>query len=244
MQNHFGRSLPEELRLRHSRVRKSLGIAETFQYATNEHIGYFRKTEEDATPEIAKHFQRLLRGIISRNAKDTCKARFLDKSQSYTLKMPFIVKLLPESTPYFILVSRNPHAICLREAKARYRSWQNQRSCEHALHLVSEHWANSFNTALADGDGIANFMHIRFEDILEAPERSTEQICRFCELDYSDGLLPQWHDKLPLPHLGDRKWYPMRKDVNNRYLAEITEMEADIIREVCGDLLDRFDYRI
>jgi len=86
-------------------------------YATHELINSYRMTEEDVTSELRKIFRKKLRWMINRHAIDKTKARFTDKSQTYTIRLSFINEILKDCNPKFILVTRNPYAACYRAPK-------------------------------------------------------------------------------------------------------------------------------
>jgi hypothetical protein len=242
MQLHFGEKLPEELRLRHSSIRKKMGVSETFEYATNENLKYFRKTADDVTPEVKRRFERLLREIINRNSCNAVKARFLDKSQSFTIKVSFLAQLLEQWKPYFVLITRNPFAICLREARKYNSDKSHYSNAEEKLRAACQHWTNSFRIACNDGENLKRFRVWRFEDILVNPHCKIGEICEFTEIHFTSSMLPQPDETYPIPYLIDNKWYPIKKNINNKYIKSITEKEVGIIRETCNDLLAKFDY--
>jgi len=144
----------------------------------------------------------------------------------------------------YILISRNPFAICFREAQKYFDNRSNYSSYEERILEVSQHWANSMRIALEDGRKIGGnrFMTIKFEDILKDPEEMIKNICQFVEIDFSLKMLPQSIRDFPFKHKMDEKWYPIRRDVNYKYLRKIKQIEINVISEVCGDVIERFEY--
>jgi len=115
-------------------------------------------------------------------------------------------------------------------------------SREENLSIAGQHWKNSMETALKDGADVKHFHWVRFEAILASPERLVREICDFLEFPYDSKLLPSPDDKLPWDSIQDHKWYPLRTDLNDRYLQELTSRDISIIKAYCGSLNDKFGY--
>ena len=58
---------------------------------------------------------------ISAYAPDTGQARFLDMSQTFSLKVPLLRRIFPDAR--FIFQTRNPYSVCLRAAQDFRYSW-------------------------------------------------------------------------------------------------------------------------
>ncbi|MFW6008255.1 MAG: sulfotransferase family protein [archaeon] len=216
----------------------------TWLYATNELLKYYRKDEEDFTDKVSELFNNIIKWLIYRHSKGEQGIRFTDKSQVYTVKVSYINKLLTGSDPKFILITRNPYAMCYR---APYKEGGLKKilgnfSFEDKLELAAQHWANSINCALDDKEKVDNFLTIRFEDILTNPEKKLKEICDFIELDYNDDMIPQAHHNIPFGSRYFKKWYPLKPSINNKYFNNIQKSHIDIINKYCADLVDKFDY--
>jgi hypothetical protein len=215
-------------------------------YATDMLLPSYRKTADDATPEMRRRFQRAIRLAIAIHSKDPQRSRFIDKSQSFTVRLSLINSLLGEHQPHFILVTRNPYAMCYRAADVVTPLSQLELTLEERLQLAAQHWANSFQCALDDADEVDHFMSLRFEDLLQGPEKSLRTICSFAQLEYHPFMLPAPEHRFPLGSTGstrgDHKWYPLHPGVNRLYLKHLEPWMMEIIDSRVGDLARRWSY--
>ncbi|OQX70847.1 hypothetical protein B6D52_03310, partial [Candidatus Parcubacteria bacterium 4484_255] len=60
--------------------------------------------------------------------------------------------------------------------------------------------------------------------------------------DFNKDLLPQPNHKLPFGSKGKDKWYPIRKDVNEKYLNKIAKEEVEIIDKYVGEYARKLGY--
>lgn len=232
--------LPDSLRLRGHPALKRRGLSDSWIYATDDLLPVFRKTREDADDAAADLVLSIIRELILLHAGPDRHVRFLDKSQSYTLKVGFLEEVLAGYEPHYLLVLRSPYAMCRRAALKPLKGLD--RAHLQLVRLATEHWANSYRGALKDGTHLDRFKILRFEDLLAEPERRLRNVCDFLDLAYESEMLPGPDDHRPLGSTPDLKWYPLRPDVNQKYLQSLSAEEIEIIDERCGSLADRFDY--
>lgn len=250
MQQVFGLYLPKELTgLRHKAPQNSYFEPPlSWSYSSNGLLKYFRKTKEDFDPEIKIILQHIIKYCINKHSsKNNENWRFIDKSQSFTVKVSFINELLKDYNPKFILISRDPYASCLRAAKGKAIDMKNHRDkydLIYRLKICCEHWENSMRLAFEDAnkDNI-NLLHVRFEDFLIEPEKITKQICEHSQLNYNDDLLPKSSDILPLGIRFEKRWYPINKNVNEPYYNKLTKENISIINKYCGEMASKLGYK-
>lgn len=247
MQNVMGAILPGALSGLHANIpdHPSYPLRD-WLYATDELLPLYRRTAKEATPEIKRQLQHAIRLALKLHAVEGRPARFLDKSQSFTVRLGFVQELLKEHDPYFLLVTRNPYALCLRSALRVKSLTALDLPVPQRLELAAQQWANSISCALEDAPAIPRFYQMRFEDLLLQPEATLQAVCEFAGLSFSEDMLPQAHHQLPRgatgSSRGDQKWFPLRPDVNASYLRRLDEPLTAIIRNRCGDLSERFGY--
>ena len=186
MQLVLGPILPFEFSgIKHKRPKrlKMLGLTGNCLYATGDFISYYRKTKEDVTPEIRERFRKIIRWQINRHAIDKKTARFIDKSQVFTVKVSFINEILKDTNPKFILITRNPYALAYKFSRTNIKNYVTKIGGTHeqAVEIAAQHWANSINYAMQDGQE-ADLLVVRFEDFLQNPEKELKKIL---SLDYS-----------------------------------------------------------
>jgi Sulfotransferase family len=209
-------------------------------YASDVMLARYRNTDEDATPEDSARFKRLLKEHLAVYARDARTARFVDKTHTYTVKVPYLDRLLEPHKPHFVLVVRNPYTMCFRAVRRKPPSWRQEIAYEDQLRLVAQHWRNSTRLALEDGPATGRFVAVRFEDFLQNPEAVVRAICNSVELRYDDDLVPRPEHTMPFATLPwDRKWYPLQGD---EWRDKVGDAEAQIVDEECGELAKELGY--
>jgi hypothetical protein len=207
-------------------------------WACDELLPAYRRTANDATPADAAQFKRVLRGHVAVYARDRGGARFVDKTHANAVRIPYVDALLDGHQPFFVLVLRNPYAICPRALRRKPPSWRTPLPYDTQLALAAQHWENLTRLALEDGRRTGRFGAIRFEDFLRNPEAVVQAICELVGLPYKPELVPRSGDRLPFATLPtDTKWYPLREDS-----WEVSEEEIAIVAERCGKLATRLGY--
>lgn len=243
--------LPEKLTLMRKEDHPVFGLYKGWVYATDSLYNEYRLTENDYDPESAGLLIERIKISLRAYAQDISSVRFLDKSQTYSLKIPFLRECLDD--PLFILVVRNPYAMCWRAATRVYEKghenrikyggrWNVKMPLDKRLEIAAQHWVNTFNTALSDLQNSNDGYILSFEDFLTDAESKLEEILEFVGLEYSPDLLPKPEHRKSLWNDPGYKWYPLRPDVNKRYLGEITSEAVEVIHSYAGVLADRFGY--
>ncbi|MFQ6616372.1 MAG: sulfotransferase [Fidelibacterota bacterium] len=217
----------------------------SWSYASDELISAYRKTEKDYTEELESTFKRTLRFFIGRHSSDRT-ARFVDKSQVYTVRLALIHRLLDDCDPRFVLITRNPYVACPRAAMGRagdMKRYRHHLSWKERLKLCSQHWSNGMEALFEDRERLGiRVLVVRFEDVLEAPERTLKTICAFAEVEFDPEMLPQPHQRIPLGCLHRDRWYPLRREVNQSYDGALSTEDVEVIRERCGKRADNLGY--
>ena len=125
-------------------------------YACDDLLPFYRQTAEDAEEADGERFRRLLREHIAVYASDKGRARFFDKTHTFTLKMPLLATYMRDCDPFFVLVVRNPYSWCHRAVLRKRPSYRVDLEAEQELRLTAEHWVNSYRIALDDARRIPN----------------------------------------------------------------------------------------
>ena len=236
MQNEKDLNLPEEFRLFYCRhFGDENFLRGGWVYGTDQYIDHFVKMESDVDAKVAERFRTILKTVIRSKAKDPFEARFLDKSQTYGLKIPYIDKILEKSNPKFIIIARNPYIAC-RKAVLKPALSNLNVSEEERLKLAATHYKNCMERMITENDARSNVTFLRFEDFLLDPEASIEALCQFAELPYSPALMPSPDDNIT------EKWYPIRGDANQDQLEQISKNEVALVNNILGDLPTRLGY--
>lgn len=247
MQNVMGPMLPPALTgLQYKIPPHSQYPERGWLYAIDDLLPLYRQTETDATPHLREQFRRAIRIALKIHGSCLYPARFIDKSQTFTVRVALINALLEDCEPRFILVTRNPYAVCYRAAMRKTPLARLSRSDKERLSLAGQHWANSFYCALRDFVTVEHSHIVRFEDVLREPEEHIQTLCKFVDLDFSLSMLPAPDDTFPLgatgSSAGDNKWYPLRSDVNKKYLDRLESWMIDILNERVAALAYEWRY--
>lgn len=247
MQNVFSPVLPPELtgisyKAPHD---KMFGTPRGSLYATDRLITKYRNEAGDVTTETKERLQKIIRWVIAKHSDNRDSARFIDKSQLYTVKLSFINEILKDCQPKFVLVTRNPYALCYRSAQGKAYSIKkisNRFDFSQRLSFVAQHWANSIKYVLGDSSNLENFKIIRFEDFLLNPKQKIKELCDFIELQYFEDMLPQSKHRIGLGNKSSNKWYPLRPNTNDKYIAEMSKADVDVVNKYCFSYAERLGY--
>ena len=247
MQNVLHNVLPASLTWREVRVPGIPSDNHGWTYASDALLPHYQLAGHEADDEVAMEFRALIRKCLRlHGARPGAPKRFIDKSQTFTLQVGYIAKLLTGCDPRFVLVMRNPYAMIWRSVTRVGGISSLPFRDEDKLEVAMQHWRNSYDTALACEHNVTMGIW-RFEDILNEPERYMREICGFVDLAFDPKILPQSNDRVPFGSNFDafgHKWYPIRKDASDRYIAEIPDWALARISDGCHALIERFGYKL
>lgn len=243
MQNVFGPILPFNLTgIKYKAPKHSIfKYPGARAYATDELIDIYRKTEKDFDRLEKEKLEHLIKYFMYRFGDKT--SRFVDKSQVYTVRMSYIHALLREYNPKFVLLTRNPYAEAYRTAQDTY-PYVNISSREDRLRYAAQHWKNSMNSVLEDkkNNPKIDLLIIQFEELLSNPEEKIREICTHIGLKYNDDLLPKAEDIIPFGSSRKARWYPLKPEINKKYIGKISNKDIDIIKSICGNIAEKLGY--
>ncbi|HEY8793110.1 MAG TPA: sulfotransferase [Gaiellaceae bacterium] len=217
-----------------------VGTEHASVYASNLLLAEYRNTAEDANAADSARFVRILKEHVAVYAHDPQTARFLDKTHTYTIKIPYLDRLLEAHEPFFLLVVRNPYTMVFRAVRRKPPAWGTDMTYEDRLRLVAQHWSNSMRLALDDGRQTGRFVALRFEDFLQKPDEVIQSVCNAVGLTYDDDLVPRASHRMPFATLPwDRKWFPLQGD---QWRDKVGDTEARIVEEECGEVAEQLGY--
>lgn len=218
-------------------------------FATDELLSLYARDGDDLDPTTAEQYREIVQGVLRMHgATSVDPKRFLDKSQTVSVRVGLFAAALKGCDPRFVLMVRNPFVMTWRSATgSRGVLGRLPLSEEERLTLAIEHWRNLHETAL-EQEGRVPMLVLRYEDFLDAPETSTRKVCDFAGLKFHSDLLPQPDDVMPLGSAPDArdgaKWYPIRPANNEKHLARLPDWAREHISTECGDLIERFGYQV
>lgn len=132
-----------------------------------------RRVEPFNVPEGLRAFYRLY-------AEAHGKPRWGDKSPPYLLHMRTIHDALPEARFVHILRDGRDVALSLRPL------WFAPGKSMEAL---ATQWVEQITQARGQGQGTPFYLEVRYEDLIAAPARELQRICRFLDLPYAPEML-------------------------------------------------------
>lgn len=214
----------------------------SWTYACDELLPYYRKTAEDANPRAKQTLERVIRYCVGRYGKG--KARFVDKSQVYTVRVSLLHELLREYQPKFVLVVNNPCATCYRAALGKAQDMERLKGVlpfKARLEICAQHWANSVRCALEDKAD--DMLVVRFEDLLQEPKRELRRICEHIELNFREDMLPAPHHKIPFGSRFRDRWWPLSLDRTLHYIEKAAPEEIELINRRCRSIANDLGYK-
>jgi hypothetical protein len=217
----------------------------SWSYACDDLVDAYRKTEHDVNATVKKTFQKIIREALHRFGGAENEKRFIDKSQVFTLKMSYINALLAGTEPHFILITRNPYASVYRAALGKagdMKRYAEFLSLDERVRICAQHWRNAMRAVQEDREKVSHFTHLRFEDVLENPRESVQELCAFLKLPFREDMLPHPDHEFPLGSRYRDRWYPLRPEVNQPYLESIPNKYIALVDEHCQPLAEKWGY--
>lgn len=247
-QNVLNDILPERLSWRSIEIDTYNSKDHNWLYANDAFLPFYRENGSDVSEELKKQYKSILRRIINLYGKGSRGGgRFIDKSQSLTVRVGLIRKLLEGCNPKFVLITRNPFALAWRAVTKDDVISNLEMTDQDKFKVAVQHWKNSMECVLEDGK--ADDLGVwKFEDLLSQPEKIISEICEHIELPYISSILPGPDDVIPWGSMFDafskRKWYPLRPNVSSGYLDDIPDWAVQYLSQECRELLIRFGYHV
>jgi hypothetical protein len=141
-----------------------------------------RKVRELRPFTLAKALRIIYRTYAAKFGKE----RWGDKTPSYLGHMPLVARALPET--HFIHVIRDGRDV-----------WQSVRSLWFGPDDVEEAaawWCNAILHGRRDGAQVANYLEIRFEDLVLEPDVVAQDVCAYLELEWDEAML-RYYERAP-----------------------------------------------
>lgn len=243
MQNNAFKSIPAYFTMKPSR--KLSGKYFQNIYGCDSLINYFKLTKNEFNRKESKTFEAQIKKYIRAYSTNPKESRFLDKSQSYILKTPYLLKLFPDAK--FLIITRNPYAICkgrsMNEQLNNYKKYNSKTiTSEELLVLTCQHYRNVFEKVLEDLKDYPFYL-LKFEDFIDVPNLYLDYVLKYCELSKEESLLPGKNDFLPPGSTSSEKWYPIISDPNTKYLELITQNELKLMTSILEPISTKLGYQ-
>ena len=225
------------------------------------HLGYFERVEkapydpiitQGAMRELVAHLEGgeeayldALRAcanhLYERLVRPTGATLLLDKTPAYALVLDFVARLYPKAR--YIVLTRNPLAVWSSAVESFY---DGDHVAAHAHNPLLERYVPAVARFLRE-PRVAQ-CHVRYEEMVEHPERELERICRFAGLEFEPGMVdygerPE-NRREAARGLGDPVTVARERRPTTRNLTRWTEAmtgdpaKLEQAREILGSLLD------
>jgi hypothetical protein len=127
-------------------------------------------------------------------ARRSGKPRWADKTPDYIDHLPLLADLFP--TARFVHMIRDGRDVALSTIDLK-RFHRRAATCAHF-------WSRQVGGAMREGKqlGPDRYLELRYEDLLDEPERELRRLCAFVDLPFEDALLE--HDEHDLEKLPER----------------------------------------
>lgn len=211
----------------------------SWSYAKNDLVSQY--IVENISEKDKLKYLHILAYCLNRFKPRDKSARFLDKSQSYLLKVKAIQDSMKWTNVYFLHVTRDPYVTIYRAATGKAGDLLRSKnlSFDEKLEIATQHWLNKAKYILEVRNSLKFYKQIKFEDILNDPEFWLKESCSFLDLDFNADMLPQPYHKIPFATKYVSRWYPIRQGANN---YEIPDSIYNKLRVSIGETAHKFGY--
>ena len=181
----------------------------------------------DGDFSIANVFEQLIR----HDAEVPNGALWGDKSPSYLNHMSAIRSIFPQAKFIHLLRDARDYVLSLEKAfgKNKYRAAQR--------------WNDAMVQSKIDGDQLgANFIEVRYEDLVDNPRKEAKRLCDFLDLDFEPDMLTL---ERATENLGDTKGERNIVAGNyGKYKERLTSGELAEVEACCADGLRAMGYSV
>jgi len=127
-------------------------------------------------------------------ARRAGKPRWGDKTPNYIDHLPLLAKLFPQARFVHMIRDGRDVALSTIDLKGFHR---HASTCAHF-------WGRQVGGAMREGErlGQERYLELRYEDLLDEPERELRRLCEFVDLPFHESLLE--HDERDLQKLPER----------------------------------------
>ncbi len=168
----------------------------------------------------------------------TGKRFFLDKTPAYSLILPFIETVYPDAS--YVLLTRHPFAIFSSFAESFFdddwdAAWNHNKIVERYVPALASFVRN--HTA-------QRFHHVRYEDLVQDPEKELRAICAVAGMDYTADMIEYGKKDVDSKGLGDpigvkKDTKPNTKSLQ-KWAVQVAgnEKRLDMLRTMVASLTD------
>jgi hypothetical protein len=184
-----------------------------------------------------------IRALYRLYASDRGKPRYGDKTPRYSIDIPLLARLFPESR--FIHIIRDGRDVSL--------SLMDVRLGQGHMREAARLWRSRVSEGRRAGGrlGATRYQEVRYEDLIDDPEASLRRLSSFIDLPFDPGMLAYYSRVQEMPNAGVGIRYrpghqthvgePPRKGLRD-WRTQMGSRDLAIFEADAGDLLDELGY--
>ena len=199
-----------------------------------------RRQVLEALEEPASSLSVNIRRVYALYAAMRGKKRYADKTAGLNLQVPFVSSLFPEARFIHIIRDGRNVALAWRDAP-----WNIVKAPAE----VALNWAASVEIGRMTGQlvGRMHYREIRYESLIDDPEGSLREVCKFLEITFDQAMLAyhECPDEVvnsdPFPQAQKSLHLPPTKGLRD-WSRHMPKKDLRDFEKVAGDALQRFGY--
>jgi Sulfotransferase family len=197
--------------------------------------GAFLAQVRDRAPT---NYADLIRCLYRTYADAQGKPRYGNKSPMYVARLPRLAEMFPEAR--FIHIVRDGRNVAL--------SYLENNFGPTDLASAARAWRIRVSRGRRAGYqlGEDRYAEVRYEDLLEDPERELRRLCAFVELGYDDAML-RYYERIPTMVMGSgphtKLSLPPTKGMRD-WRGQMRGWQAALFESIAGPTLQEFGYEL
>lgn len=183
-------------------------------------------------------FSDFMYGLYHEYAVSQNKDVWGDKTPSFFRMIPEISKIFPNAK--FIHI--------IRDGRDLFLSWRKIDPTKKNISVVALEWLYKVKKANDDLNRFCKdrFISIRYEDLVQDPEKNINEVCKFIGIDYENEMMNYWKKSNQFigKHHSDLIFRPVSSISTKKWKRELTKKEIRKFETITGSLLTTNDYEI
>lgn len=174
--------------------------------------------------------------IYEENARGEGKVRWGEKTPWYLLHMPLLLEMFPSAQ--FVHIIRDGRDVALSLFNRRHDFGV------YNIFRAAEYWAIYLERGQKIGDklGSSVYHEVRYEDLLEKPEKMVRRILDFLREEYSEQVVHYKKVKYSRKPVLLQK--PIQKNNAYKWKKQLRNRQTEIFESVAGTILKRNGYEL
>lgn len=178
----------------------------------------------------------IISGVFEKNARGEGKSRWGDKTPYYVMHIPKLIEWFPDAQIVHLIRDGRDVALSLFGRQHDFYVYN--------AYFAAEYWASHVERGRALGAELppAQYMEMRYEDLLATPEHTMRQLCDFLGETYSPELFAVASvddpGKTPLVHA------PLKADNAGKWRSRMSAAQVRAFESVAGDTLRELGYEL